>query len=179
MPPATSISAPALVADVSIDRRSHRPATHDGARSHCRRAASRPDADCRAILRFEARTIAAIEFLSRTRCLRSTVHVRSEVIAACVTVVVVRGYSSLDGVAETPDGFFAYWDDPMDANLGAVMRHRTRSASADAATRSGPQFCPAAISQPSDVSSTGWRSSSPRSTRARLERMTNASCGRR
>jgi len=28
---------------------------------------------------------------------------------------------SLDGVAEDPDGFFADWDDAMDANLAAVI----------------------------------------------------------
>jgi len=29
--------------------------------------------------------------------------------------------SSLDGVAEAPDGFFAHWDDVMDANLARVI----------------------------------------------------------
>ena len=28
---------------------------------------------------------------------------------------------SLDGVAERPDGFFADWDEAMDANLAAVI----------------------------------------------------------
>ena len=35
--------------------------------------------------------------------------------------VVVYELLSLDGVAENPDGFFADWDDAMDANLGAVI----------------------------------------------------------
>jgi dihydrofolate reductase len=35
--------------------------------------------------------------------------------------VVVYELLSLDGVAETPDGFFANWDDAMDANLAAVI----------------------------------------------------------
>jgi dihydrofolate reductase len=35
--------------------------------------------------------------------------------------VVVYELLSLDGVAETPDRFFADWDDAMDANLGAVI----------------------------------------------------------
>ena len=35
--------------------------------------------------------------------------------------VVVYELLSLDGVAEKPDGFFADWDDAMDANLGAVI----------------------------------------------------------
>ena len=35
--------------------------------------------------------------------------------------VVVYELLSLDGVAERPDGFFADWDDAMDANLGAVI----------------------------------------------------------
>jgi dihydrofolate reductase len=35
--------------------------------------------------------------------------------------VVVYELLSLDGVAEDPDGFFADWDDAMDANLAAVI----------------------------------------------------------
>lgn len=35
--------------------------------------------------------------------------------------VVAYELLSLDGVAEQPDGFFADWDDVMDANLGAVI----------------------------------------------------------
>lgn len=35
--------------------------------------------------------------------------------------VVVYELLSLDGVAEEPDGFFADWDDAMEANLGAVI----------------------------------------------------------
>lgn len=35
--------------------------------------------------------------------------------------VVVYELSSLDGVAEAPDTFFADWDDAMDANLAAVI----------------------------------------------------------
>jgi dihydrofolate reductase len=35
--------------------------------------------------------------------------------------VVVYELLSLDGVAEKPDGFFADWDDAMEANLGAVI----------------------------------------------------------
>ncbi len=35
--------------------------------------------------------------------------------------VVVYEMLSLDGVAEKPDGFFAEWDEAMDANLGAVI----------------------------------------------------------
>ena len=35
--------------------------------------------------------------------------------------VVAYELLSLDGVAEAPDGFFADWDDAMDANLGAVI----------------------------------------------------------
>jgi dihydrofolate reductase len=35
--------------------------------------------------------------------------------------VVAYELLSLDGVAEKPDGFFADWDDVMDANLGAVI----------------------------------------------------------
>ena len=35
--------------------------------------------------------------------------------------VVVYELSSLDGVAEDPDSFFADWDDAMDANLAAVI----------------------------------------------------------
>ena len=35
--------------------------------------------------------------------------------------IVVYELLSLDGVAESPDGFFADWDDAMDANLGAVI----------------------------------------------------------
>ncbi len=35
--------------------------------------------------------------------------------------VVVYELLSLDGVAENPDGFFADWDDAMDANLAAVI----------------------------------------------------------
>lgn len=35
--------------------------------------------------------------------------------------VVVYELMSLDGVAERPDGFFADWDDAMDANLAAVI----------------------------------------------------------
>ena len=35
--------------------------------------------------------------------------------------VVAYELLSLDGVAEKPDGFFADWDDAMDANLGAVI----------------------------------------------------------
>ena len=35
--------------------------------------------------------------------------------------VVVYELLSLDGVAEKPDGFFANWDDAMDANLAAVI----------------------------------------------------------
>jgi dihydrofolate reductase len=38
-----------------------------------------------------------------------------------VRKVVVYELLSLDGVAEKPDGFFADWDDTMDANLGAVI----------------------------------------------------------
>jgi dihydrofolate reductase len=38
-----------------------------------------------------------------------------------VRKVVVYELLSLDGVAERPDGFFADWDDAMDANLGAVI----------------------------------------------------------
>ena len=35
--------------------------------------------------------------------------------------IVVYELLSLDGVAEDPNGFFADWDDAMDANLGAVI----------------------------------------------------------
>jgi dihydrofolate reductase len=35
--------------------------------------------------------------------------------------VVVYELLSLDGVAEQPEGFFADWDDAMDAHLGAVI----------------------------------------------------------
>ena len=35
--------------------------------------------------------------------------------------IVVYELSSLDGVAEDPDGFFADWDDAMDANLASVI----------------------------------------------------------
>ncbi len=35
--------------------------------------------------------------------------------------VVVYELLSLDGVAESPDGFFTDWDEAMDANLGAVI----------------------------------------------------------
>ncbi len=35
--------------------------------------------------------------------------------------VVAYELVSLDGVAEAPDGFFADWDDAMDANLGTVI----------------------------------------------------------
>ena len=35
--------------------------------------------------------------------------------------VVAYELLSLDGVAEEPDGFFADWDDAMEANLGAVI----------------------------------------------------------
>ena len=35
--------------------------------------------------------------------------------------IVVYELLSLDGVAEAPDGFFADWDDAMDANLAAVI----------------------------------------------------------
>jgi dihydrofolate reductase len=38
-----------------------------------------------------------------------------------VRKVVVYELLSLDGVAEKPDGFFADWDDAMDANLAAVI----------------------------------------------------------
>ena len=38
-----------------------------------------------------------------------------------VRKVVVYELLSLDGVAEKPDGFFADWDDAMEANLGAVI----------------------------------------------------------
>jgi dihydrofolate reductase len=38
-----------------------------------------------------------------------------------VRKVVAYELLSLDGVAEKPDGFFADWDDVMDANLGAVI----------------------------------------------------------
>jgi len=38
-----------------------------------------------------------------------------------VRKVVVYELLSLDGVAEKPEGFLAYWDDAMDANLGAVI----------------------------------------------------------
>jgi dihydrofolate reductase len=38
-----------------------------------------------------------------------------------VRKVVVYELLSLDGVAERPDGFFADWDEAMDANLGAVI----------------------------------------------------------
>ena len=38
-----------------------------------------------------------------------------------VRKVVVYELLSLDGVAEEPDGFFADWDDAMDANLAAVI----------------------------------------------------------
>lgn len=35
--------------------------------------------------------------------------------------VVAYELLSLDGVAEKPDGFFADWDDAMEANTGAVI----------------------------------------------------------
>jgi dihydrofolate reductase len=38
-----------------------------------------------------------------------------------VRKIVVYELLSLDGVAEDPDGFFAHWDDAMDANLAAVI----------------------------------------------------------
>jgi dihydrofolate reductase len=38
-----------------------------------------------------------------------------------VRKIVVYELLSLDGVAEDPDGFFADWDDAMDANLAAVI----------------------------------------------------------
>jgi hypothetical protein len=38
-----------------------------------------------------------------------------------VRKVVAYELLSLDGVAEKPDGFFADWDDAMEANLGAVI----------------------------------------------------------
>jgi dihydrofolate reductase len=38
-----------------------------------------------------------------------------------VRKVVAYELLSLDGVAEKPDGFFADWDEAMDANLGAVI----------------------------------------------------------
>jgi dihydrofolate reductase len=38
-----------------------------------------------------------------------------------VRKVVVYELLSLDGVAEQPEGFFADWDDAMDAHLGAVI----------------------------------------------------------
>jgi len=38
-----------------------------------------------------------------------------------VRKIVVYELSSLDGVAEDPDGFFADWDDAMDANLASVI----------------------------------------------------------
>jgi dihydrofolate reductase len=38
-----------------------------------------------------------------------------------VRKVVAYELLSLDGVAERPDGFFADWDDAMDANLGAII----------------------------------------------------------
>jgi dihydrofolate reductase len=38
-----------------------------------------------------------------------------------VRKVVAYELLSLDGVAEKPDGFFADWDDAMDANLAAVI----------------------------------------------------------
>jgi dihydrofolate reductase len=41
--------------------------------------------------------------------------------AMSVRKVVVYELVSLDGVAESPDTFFADWDDAMDANLAAVI----------------------------------------------------------
>jgi dihydrofolate reductase len=38
-----------------------------------------------------------------------------------VRKIVVYELLSLDGVAETPDGFFDSWDEAMDANLAAVI----------------------------------------------------------
>jgi dihydrofolate reductase len=38
-----------------------------------------------------------------------------------VRKIVAYELSSLDGVAEAPDSFFAGWDDAMDANLAAVI----------------------------------------------------------
>src|SRR3954454_11773330 len=38
-----------------------------------------------------------------------------------VRKIVMYELLSLDGVAEDPDGFFADWDDAMDANLAAVI----------------------------------------------------------
>jgi dihydrofolate reductase len=38
-----------------------------------------------------------------------------------VRKVVVYELLSLDGVAEKPEGFFAGWDEAMDANLGAII----------------------------------------------------------
>jgi hypothetical protein len=58
-----------------------------------------------------------------------------------VREVVAYELLSLDGVAEKPDGFFADWDDAMEANLGddlAICSSTTPSSGRRAARRAYP-----------------------------------------
>ena len=78
--------------------------------------------------------------------------------------VVVYELLSLDGVAERPDGFFADWDDAMDANLGAVIAAlELRVPLHEPEASDGPDGATSATVRPSTMTA----ASTPPSTAAR------------
>lgn len=76
--------------------------------------------------------------------------------------IVVYELLSLDGVAEDPDGFFADWDDAMDANLAAVIATQDVVILGRRNYNEWAQYWPSSRSSHSRPSSTGSRSTSRR-----------------
>ena len=62
--------------------------------------------------------------------------------------IVVYELLSLDGVAEAPDGFFADWDDAMEANLAAVIGTQDAVILGRRSYTEWAQFWPASQIQP-------------------------------
>jgi dihydrofolate reductase len=62
--------------------------------------------------------------------------------------IVVYELLSLDGVAESPDGFFADWDEAMDANLAAVIETQDAVILGRRSYTEWAQFWPASKIEP-------------------------------
>jgi dihydrofolate reductase len=65
-----------------------------------------------------------------------------------VRKIVVYELLSLDGVAESPDGFFDDWDDAMDANLAAVIATQDAVILGRRSYNEWAQFWPSSEIQP-------------------------------
>jgi dihydrofolate reductase len=78
-----------------------------------------------------------------------------------VRKVVAYELLSLDGVAEKPDGFFADWDEAMEANLGAVIAAQDSVILGRRSYEEWAEFWPGSDIEPFATFINGSRSTSP------------------